>query len=298
MNVKENFSLLRNVPNVLNLSSQKIKAFEIVNGSQKIYRVLELMEYKINHFTKPFVYAELDSKEKRSGISVINMPTYNLHVSYNIPTKQMVLNISPFGVTDIYPSDPDPMNIYASMVYAICFRNIVTKKYIPVPSQFAVIVNFLLTVFVRLFGKEYGLLGSFSNEIIRLKFLLSCYILQSFFDVSKKDSYIRSSVISTVKYTDFGERLDEFDFTKIEDFIKSLSVFGVLSGIDKYSFSSRILKLLSINFLPALEDLSRFLSVMVTSNITSSNIVPTFIHGYNDEEYNKIIKIAKLAFRK
>jgi len=40
-------------------------------------------------------------------------------------------------------------------------------------AYFSVIVAYLNTVFVRVFGKEYGLLGVYSNKLPKMKFLLS-----------------------------------------------------------------------------------------------------------------------------
>ena len=62
--------------------------------------IRKISEYGINYFIlKPF---ELSDLEKRKSVVVVNLPEYNLHVSYNKPTKQIVLNLSPFNVDDIY----------------------------------------------------------------------------------------------------------------------------------------------------------------------------------------------------
>lgn len=296
MIVKDKFSLTKGVPNVLHLSEAEIKRHTVSNGIRNLTFVLQLFRNRINHFTKDYVFDILSSKEK--SIAVVNLPNYNLFVSYNIPTNQIVVNISPFGgVDNIYPNDPDPKNVYAVMVYAICFHDVVTGKYRINESYVSTIVNYFLTMFIRLFGKEYGLLGVYSNEIVKLKFLISCYVLTSFFGVTGNEAYRKSSIIAPIDYHDFHNELIHYDFSNIEDFIKSLSELRVLPGINKYSFTSRIMRMLSLNFLPAFEDLSRFISIITTSSITGSNIVPTFIStSYNVDEYKKLIDIAKLIF--
>ena len=164
--IKEKFTLLKDVPNILKLSSANIKSLSVDNGPRKIFVPLQMMSTRIDHFTKENVFSLISNIEKRRALAVVNILDYNLHVSYNLPSKQMIINLTPFGVDDIYPTNPDPKNLYACLVYAICFKSIVTGKFVVPESYFSVITNYLLSVFVNLFGKEYGLFG-----IILQKFL-------------------------------------------------------------------------------------------------------------------------------
>ena len=110
VNVKDKFNLLKSVPNILHLSSKEIKKYSIEKGPRKIFIVLELNKNRINHFTKDKVFNLITDLEKRKSIAVVNIPDYNLYTSYNLPTKQIVLNISPFNIDDIYSVEPDPKN--------------------------------------------------------------------------------------------------------------------------------------------------------------------------------------------
>ena len=159
--VKDKFGLIKGVPNVLHLSEGQIKTHRVQNGVKNLTFVLQLFRNRINHFTKDYVFEVLKNCEKEKNIELINLPTYNLYTSYNVPTKQMIINIAPFpsGIDNIYPNEPDTKNVYACVVYAICFNNLVTGKYPLNESYVSTIVNYFLTLFIRLFGKEYGLLG-------------------------------------------------------------------------------------------------------------------------------------------
>jgi len=297
MVVKEKFILLKNVPNILNLSSSEIKKYSIERGPRKIFIVLELNKNRINHFSKDKVYGMISDLEKRKQIVVVNLPEYNLHVSYNRPTKQIVLNLAPFNVDDIYSTEPDPKNIYTQLVYGILFSNLVTEKFKVKTSYFPQISGFLLSMFIGIFGKEYGLLSTYSDRITNLNFLTNCYVLSSFFGIIGKKSYKLASASSGFDYKDIEDSLDTYDFSNIEDFIKSLSAFSVMAGIDKYSFLNKIYRVAGLSFVPAIEDLSRFICIMTCISMKGSNIVHTFISKYNEDTFNRILEISKLAFK-
>ncbi len=295
--IKENFILLKGVPNILNLSSKEIKSYSVSNGPRKIFIVLELNKNRINHYTKDKVYKLISDLEKRKIVAVINHPSYNLHVSYNKPTKQIILNLSPFNVDDIYSTEPDPKNIYTQLVYGILFKNLIESSQKIKTNNFIPIANFLFSMIIGLFGKEYGLLGMYSSNIGILNFLVNCYVLSSFFGVTGNKSYKLASAVSSFNYSDIEDKLNTFDFTNIENFIKSLSDFGVMPGIDKYSFTSKFFRTTGISFLPALEDFARFICIMTSISMKGSNIVPTYISKYNEDSFLRIIEISKLFFK-
>ena len=296
MVIKEKFVLLKDVPNVLKLSNSVINAHSKEEDILNLVRVLRLVEHRIRHFTSKRVY-EIASNisTTKKLIHVINFPQYTLPVSYNSPTKKIVININPFGVDEI--SKLDPKVIYASVVYGICFSDLVTGKTRVKDLYFPPITQFLTTVFVRIFGKEYGLLGAYATELPKLKFLLGCYILDSFFGVKKDAAYKKASVVSSYPYKADIDQLNKYDFSDIGDFITSLSEMKVMPGLSKYNFTAKFLRFLTINFLPALEDCSRFISSMLVANIPGSPIIPSFIYTYNVTEYNKILTITKTIFR-
>jgi len=300
MVIKKEFELLKGVPNILSLSPSKLKSVDVENGPRKVFVVLKLMENKIDHFTKKRVFDLITILEKRKLYQVINLDSYNLHCSYNEPTKQLILNIAPFSTDDIYPTNPDPKNIYACMTYSICFTRLVNGT-IKIPENYYTnISNFLLSMFVQLFGKEYGLLGPYASEIGKLKFLIISYVLVSFFGKDQKTSYKLAAISSGIDYDDIMEELNKqknYDFMKISDFIFALSDLKVMPGMTLYSFTSKIFRMLSIHFLPAFEDLSRFMSIITTSSISGSNVVPTFIYRYNKDEYMNLLEISKIIFK-
>jgi hypothetical protein len=175
-------------------------------------------------------------------------------------------------------------------------KDIITKKIKISDVHAAPISSFLHGIFMKGFGKEYGLLGSFTGSISVLKFLTNSYVLASFFGITGISNYRRSSTGSGVDFREYKEKLDKYDFTNINDFILALADFRVFPNINKHLFANRILKQFTIEFLPALEDISRFISVITTSDIKGTSIAPTYISKYNERAYASILEISKLIF--
>lgn len=291
MVIKDKFSLLKDLPNVLNLSKSVINTYKIEGGPRKIFVIIELMKNRINHFTKDSILDLVSDIKEREKIDIVNIQNYLLPVTYNKNDGGMIINLISMGSDDI--SRHDPKNVYASLVYAYTFSKLISKKVQINDKYFSTISNFLLSIFIRLFGKDYGLLGIYSVEIPKLKFLTNYYILNSFFGIVGKNALRLASTASSFNYKDIEDDLNKFDFSDITGFINSLSHFKVMPGINKYVFSSKVLRLFGHGFLPALEDLSRFISIITTSSLSGSNVVPTFISKYNEVEYSKIIELSK-----
>lgn len=298
MMIKQKFDLLKGVDNVIKLSGSTINNALVANGPRKIFVNLELERQRINHFTKTKVFNLISGIKARKQISVVKFEKYALPITYNVTTKSMILNISHFGVDDILSSKPGPVNLYALMVYGITFSNLVGGT-VRVNDRYAsVISDYLTSLLIRFFGKQYGLLGSFSSEIVKLKFLINCYVLGSFFGITGLKAWRRASAASAFSYKDLEDKLKRYDFTTINDFITALSETGVMPNINRHLFAGKILQMLGLNFMPAMEDLSRFIAILTTSDVRGSNIVPTWISKYNERAYQSILEISKNIFKR
>ena len=186
MKVKDSFKLVSNVPNILNLSESVLRSYyDEDNSPRHVFAILELKKNSIVHFTTKKIFKMVSDTKKRDSLQIINFD-YPLPVSYNPPTKGMIVNLKPFELKEI--SNMSPNDLYASIVYAYSFSQMVTKKFKISPSYAKIIVNFLLSFYVKAFGRKYGLVGIYSSGIPKLKFLIACYILSSFFGhaVNKK----------------------------------------------------------------------------------------------------------------
>lgn len=298
MIIKDKFNLFfKDIPNILHLSEKEIIKYSIPSGQKNLLTVLDLNEDNINHYSKKQIYNFIGNVEKRKHLVVINYPEYNLHISYNEPTDYLLFNISPYDVDNIYTNNIDFKNIYAQMVYGLCFYNLASRRYIINPSYFVPISNYLLTIFVSIFGKEYGLFGAYTNNITKLNFLITCYVLSSFFGITGEKCYKMAFTASSFPFQDLQKNLDKYNFSNIEDFIKSLSDLRVFPGINRYSFTKKVISSLGVSFLPALEDIGRFISIMSCVDIKGSSIINTNISKYDNQSFLRIIEISKLIFK-
>lgn len=296
MVVKDEFVLLKNTPNITHYSAADIKKISTKNGLKLFESVLMMMEDSIKHAAKDDVFKFL--KKNITKIEIINTPTYSLFVSYNKPTSQILININSFGVDTITPTRPDPKNLYTCLLYGICLMNISTGKYEVKEMYYDTIVSFLLSMFVQMFGREYGLIGKYSDEISKLKFLTSCYILVAFFNDSLEYAIRKSSIISGFVAKPIQEKLFDYDFSTIDDYIRAISELGAMPGMTKFHFTARCYKFLGVNFLPAFEDVSRFIATIAASSVAGNSVISPSIYKYNKEDYVKILAIANHCIKK
>jgi hypothetical protein len=297
MIIKKEFELLKGTKNIISFSSGVMKAKSVEGDVLNLVRTIKLIENRINHFTLKRVSKITENlKVAKNNIHVVNNMDYQLPVTYNTSTKKIVINLQPFDVDEV--AKLDPINVYACLAYGICLRNLTTGKYKIKSDYFVQISNWLNTIFVMVFGKDYGLLGSYSHEVNKLKFLIACYVLNSFFGIKGNTAYKKAAALSPVDYKSIVNDLNKYDFSKISDLIRSLSEQRVMPGLTKLTFVKKIYPLLSVNFFPALEDISRFFSVIVTASIRGSNIVPTFISKkYNIDAFEKLLVIGQTIFK-
>lgn len=298
MIVKEKFDLLKGVDNIISLPASRIKGLEVENGPRKIFVVLELMKNRISHYSKDGVFKLISGIEARKKIHVVVLPTYSLPVTYNKTTKGQVINLSPFSVDDVLTNKPGPQNLYALMVYSIVFSDLVQGKF-KVSDRYATpMANYFTSILLRLFGKEYGLLGSFSSEISKLKFLVNLYILGSFFGKTGPSAYQRAGAAGSFDYRVVQDKLRKYDFKNINDFILSLSEMGVMPNINRHTFTAKTLRQFGFNFLPALEDGARFVASIAASEIKGSNVVSTYLYKYNERDFGAILELSKAIFKR
>lgn len=298
MIIKNKFELIKGQENTINYSIVKLNRTKVTRGSRLVFVNLEQIKTRINHYTKDRVFNFIsDIKLREKKLIVINDSSYTLKVTYN-KTNHQIININPFNIDTILPDNPGSQNLYALLVYSITFAELVSGKFKVDSKYVGPISNYLMSILLRLFGKQYGLLGSYSAQIPKLKFLLNLYILESFFDISGPKSYNMATKLSGFSYQTHLDKLKKYKFDNINDLILSLSEFEIMPNLNKYIFTSKMLRMFGIEFLPALEDLSRFISILTTSNIKGSNIVPTYLSKYNERDFNKILEISKLIFKR
>lgn len=298
MVIKNEFELLNRTPNLLNVPSSTLKSYEQEENSPRhIFTFLTLKQKNIKHFTKDKIFKFIGDVQERETLRVVNFEKYPLTVTLNGSSKDIVINLKPFDIEDIASLNPN--DLFASIVYGYGFSKLITKQ-VKIGDIYAKpIIEFLTSMFVRVFGKEYGLTEIYSTGIPKLKFLLSCYIFASFFGQANDASLLRkASSTAPYNYQDEMRQILSYDYSSITQFLKALSDLKVMPGVKPYSFTTKIYRYFGINMLAALEDPSRFLMAIVCASIGGSKVVPTFISTkYNERAFSQLIELAKKVYR-
>jgi len=296
MIIKDRFKLVSNAENILQVSESVIQRYiGEENTVRHVFAILELKKSSISHFTKNKIFDWISNTVRRESIKVVSFDNYPLPVSYNHSTKSHIINLKYFNVSNVASLNPN--DLFASLVYAYTFTSLVTKEYKIQESYAKTIVNYLLSFYLQLFGKEYGLIGSYSTGIPKLKFLIACYILSSFFGVSSgKTLFQKASTIAPYLYEEDIKELFKYDFSQIDQFILAVSDLKVMPGLTIIKYTSKLYRFFGVNILPAMEDCSRFFSVMLTSSISGNSIAPKFLFKYNQKEYSTLIEILRRLF--
>jgi hypothetical protein len=296
MVIKDKFRLVTNAPNILNLSSSIINANSIEeNNPRHVFAVLELKKKSINHFTSKKIFNLIGDVNRRDSIQVVRLDEYPLHVSYNRPTKGLLINLKLFDIDEV--SNMNPNDLYASLTYAYAFSLLVNKKFKISEAYAKPIIDYMLSFYIQVFGKEYGLVGIYASGIPKLKFLIACYILSSYFGYpTNKNLFNKVSSLAPYSYSEEYGDLLRYDFSKVEDFIKALSELKVMPGLSVTKFTSKLYRFFGINILPAIEDCSRFFCTILTSSISGNSMVPKFLFKYNESKYHTLIDITRRMF--
>jgi hypothetical protein len=291
MVIKDKFTLLSGNDNVLNLSQSQIDSLTLEPNLPKlVYASLELKSNMIHHMGFDTILKYLQTSIAKKDLDVIHWDQYSLSASYNKKTKSKIVNIAPFNAKDI--NRVSYMNLYADVVYAYAFEGFVTER-IKLPiSLTPMISNYWFSFFVQAFGKDYGMTGTYSSKLPGLKFLITTYIMIAFFGKPQNTStYNLAKKYSGYNYTDDLNVLKQKDLSDIKGFIQALSDMGIMPGLNLVKFTSKVVKFFNgISFLPAFEDLSRFMSLILVSSINNQSIAKPFIKKYNEKIYIQLVK--------
>lgn len=297
MVIKDKFELLNQTPNILNVPKSTLQTYEQEENSPRhIFTFLTLKQKHIKHFTKDKIFKFVGNPQDRDEIQVVNFEKYPLYVTVNKPTKSMVINLKPYDVDEI--SSLNPNDLFASLVYGYGFSKLITGK-VKIGDMYAKpIIDFLTSMLVRAYGKDYGLTEIYSSGIPKLKFLLSCYVFSSFFGVSSSINLLRkASSTAPYNYQEEAREILKYDFRSTVQFLKALSDLKVMPGVKPYSFTTKLFRWYGINMIAGFEDLSRFICAIVAASVGGSKMVPTWISKYHERAFGQILEISKKIYK-
>lgn len=295
MKIKEKFELLPGTPNVTEIPKHTIKSMvKDINDASQIPTLLDLKKNSIKHFSKDIMYQHFKTNMNEK-VQVVNMENYSLSVTYNKPTDSILINLKP---TDVHELVNMPIyDLYSALVYGYFFRLFISDIEKISEDIAPPIINYLSSIFVRVFGKAYGLTETYSGAIPKLKFLLSCYVYASFFGYPNNAELFRRAIgVTPYNYIEDTEKLSRYDFSSIKDFLRVLSDSRVMPGIKVFGFTEKLYRFFGVNMLPGFEDLSRFICGIIGSSVKNQKMIPSFIYKYNEREFNKILRLVERRF--
>lgn len=282
MVVKDNFELIYKtagkVQNVVSLSRGTLKAYEIDKiDFDHILMLAKSFSRVKQHPASNFV------NDEAYKLVIIKMDSYPLP-AFVTKTGLGVVNLSVLparSLTDYTPSD-----IYSMFLYAISLRTYITKK--PFRSGIeANVAGMIFSIFMKMFGKKSGLIGSYKYLIPKLQFLIYLYVSVSMMGISHNSSLEKR--IGAITYTDPSDLKLNYDFSKTSDFLKSINENEIIP-LSENKFSSVMINVGGVASLPMFEDLSRFFATLLACGIPNSQF--SYIWAkINTNLYGKLVEI-------
>ena len=281
------------------------KKFELIYGkSGEVYNVLP-----INHVSlKPFEVEPEDAQYIKNLVRMYTKMRKALGYEYVLSNldKCHILNLEEYPLPAFintegncycniavlpYPnmSEMTTTDAYAIFLYALSNYDYSTKGKISDDSE-EYISQYIFSVFMKMFGKKSGILGSYGNMIPKLHFIIKLYVHVSMF--GNEDTIPARNRIANLLMTDYDTlRLDNFDFNSIDSILKCINNNNIIP-LSGNSFSTEVVKYGGISSLPMFEDVSRFMATMLTSTISGNNLITTYWQKVNPNLSNKLLYIA------
>lgn len=279
MIVKPNLELLGTGAN-FNIFTLTEKALEPYRYQQKD---IDYMKILIGAYerSKNNEFSTLMSKYIDQCI-VIDYPEYSLPGSCTenfIP----IVNLAPLKATII--TDLQPANVYAAFIYTILFTNYAKNKAFK-DDMVDTIVLFYFNIFMNMYGKSSGLIGSFSDLVPKLRFLIYLYVNQCLFGNELNDKIINkiSAFLAidktTIQYTNY-------DFSSPVGFLRCVKANNIIA-ISENSFSTAIIKFGGLLSVPMFEDVSRLFSTLLAIDIKGNTIFSNYWSKKSPAIYEKM----------
>lgn len=262
MIVKDKFELVYkaggDIYNLVPLSTSTLKAYQLSKEDFQHLLVLVKTFSRIKkHPASKLIEDNADS------LTVVNLPTYPLPGF--VTTKGIgVVNLSVIPVkllTDYSPSD-----IFALFLYVLALRSFIMRKPFKTGTE-SNVAGMIFSIFMKLFGKRAGLIGSFKHLIPKLQFLIYLYVEVSMMGLAQTDQLIKK--IGSIVYIDPAELKLDYNFKSTSEFLKSINDNNIIP-ISENKFSSMIISTGGIASLPMFEDLSRFYATILACGVPNS----------------------------
>jgi len=287
MIIKEKFELLKYnnklVDNIVDLPDVTLNALSIdVDDKKFIYNNI-LAYAKTTNFYNVV-------KDHLDQIFFIRAATYPL-IGFVTFKGRLVVNLNVIAQHEVL--NMRIKELYATVIYTISLSKFLKKR----PFNYDLhmgITNYFFALFMSIYAKKHGLIGTYSSVLPNMKFLISLYIDSSFFG---KDINIK---LKTKTAAMFNVNLDtinaNFNFDKIDDLISAFRVNDIIH-FSKLTFTNDIVTRSGIQTLPAMEDISRFFSTILIADL-KTQLLTAYLVKVNAPLFKKLNYIAVSQLKK
>lgn len=262
MIVKDKFELVYktggNIYNIVPLSTSTLSAYAV---NKNDFKHLQMLAKSYSRVKQHPANKMID--ERAESLMVVNLPTYPLPGF--VTSKGLgVVNLSVLPaklITDYSPSD-----IFALFLYVLSLKAFIAVRPFKSGTE-ANVSGMIFSIFMKIFGKKAGLIGSFKHLIPKLQFLIYLYVAVSMMGEKQNDSLIQK--VGAIMYTDPKELNLNFNFASTIDFLKAININNIIQ-LSENKFSSTIISTGGLASLPMFEDLSRFYATILASGVSNS----------------------------
>lgn len=269
-----------NLSNIFESNYSSLKKYEINKlNLEHIKNIARVYGSSRSHFAKGIVDKNIP---KCKVIEYDKYPLSGFSTKGYVP----VVNLVSFAGGSI--SDFTPANAYSLYLYSIAFSSFAKKK--PFRSDIEEHVSsFIFTVFMRMFGKQAGLVGSYKHLIPQLRFIISLYVSIGMMGNNDTSSE-RKKIALRSQLIDIETMKMDYDFSKIKEFLKCINENRIIP-ISENVFSSKIIRMGGIDILPIFEDISRFFAVFLASTVSGNTIFGGYLPKVRPELFQKLVYI-------
>jgi len=278
--VKQIFELIYKttgkVQNVVSLNRGTLKAYEI----EKIdFDHIIMLAKSFSRIKQHPASKIIDSEAQK--LIIVRMDSYPLP-AFVTNKGYGVINLSVLPARNI--TDYSSSDVYSMFLYTIALKYYISKT----PFKLGIesnVAGMIFSIFMKVFGKKAGLIGSYKYLIPKLQFLIYLYVSVSMVGYPNNNSTIKK--IGSITYTDPSELKLDYDFNNTSDFLKSINDNDIIP-LSENKFSSTMINSGGVASLPMFEDLSRFFATLLACGIPNSQF--SYIWAkINTNLYNKLV---------
>jgi hypothetical protein len=173
-------------------------------------------------------------------------------------------------------------------LYTLALKRYMRRK--PFDEDNAVsISNMYYSIFMKMFGKSSGIIGSYADLQPKLKFLITLYVYVGLFGNRQNENLYNK--IAGLMHADYEDLKLDYNFNSVKDFLKAINENNIIP-ISENVFSTKVINMLGISALPLFEVIYRFYSGVLASTVPGNKVFSGFLSKVNTPLYQKLVHIA------